>query len=307
MSTGVFNKTVGDLVRESLRSSTISGIELPVQASDFAQGFVALNNLLAAWQAKQIHVWSEEEAIMPLNSGQQKYVFGVDHIFSEYTYSTVAAVAYLSQSYVDLSSVIGMSIGDYIGIELSNGIRHWAQISSIVDSDVYFDIPLPEEALLGASVYAYTVKSDLPVRILGMRYADSHTADELPTWQISRQEYYDQNSKGATGAVNQWYYSRQLSNPYLNVWPTANSCRNVLRISFIRPQYVAEDQSENVQVPPEWYNAIKWQLAADLGIVYNIDSNRQVMLEQKAQISLADAIGSDTDYSSLNFTPVCHG
>lgn len=35
MSTGVYAKTAGDLIRDALRAATISGISLPVQSEDF--------------------------------------------------------------------------------------------------------------------------------------------------------------------------------------------------------------------------------------------------------------------------------
>jgi hypothetical protein len=301
MSTGVYNKTVGDLVRDSLRAASISGIEISVEASDFAQGFSAYNDLLAAWQAKQIHIWSETEAVMPLNAGQSKYVFGTDHAFTDYQYTTSES-AILGATTLDVGSTTDAIAGDFIGIELSTGVRQWTTVDTVTDADTFELADALEAAVTeGASVYVYRTKCDIPVRFLGIRYSDNYTADEIPTWQISRQEYYDQTSKTAQGAINQWYYSRQLTSPYLNVWPTANSCANLVRFTFIKPQYVSEDQAENVQVPPEWYNAIKWQLAADLGAVYNIDANKQMLLEQKAQIYLNDAIGSDTDFSNIQF------
>lgn len=301
MSTGVYNKTVSNLIEDSLRVASISGIEIAVESSDFAQGFSAFNDLLAAWQAKQIHIWSETEAVMPLNSGQSKYVFGTAHAFTDYQYTT-AESAISGSTTLDVGSTSGALAGDYIGIELSTGVRQWTTVDTVTDADTFELTDALEAAVTeGASVYVYRTKCDIPVRVIGVRYSDSHTSDEVTTWQISRQEYYDQTSKTAQGAINQWYYSRQLTSPYLNVWPTANSCTNVLRFTFIKPQYVAEDQAENVQVPPEWYNAIKWQLAADLGAVYNIDANKQMLLEQKAQIYLNDAIGSDTDFSSIQF------
>lgn len=299
MSTGVYNKTVGDLVRDSLRAATISGIEIAVEASDFAQGFNAYNDLLAAWQAKQIHIWSETEAVMPLNVGQAKYVFGTDHAFTDYQYTTAEA-AIIGATLLDVGSTSGALAGDFIGIELSTGVRQWTTVDTVTDADTFeLTDALAAAVTEGASVYVYRTKCDIPVRFTSVRYSDNHTADEVSTSQISRQEYYDQTSKTAQGAINQWYYSRQLTNPYLNVWPTANSCANLIRFSFIKPQYISEDQAENVQVPPEWYNAIKWQLAADLGAVYNIDTNKQMLLEQKAQMFLDDAIGSDTDFSNI--------
>ena len=87
------------------------------------------------------------------------------------------------------------------------------------------------------------------------------------------------------------------------VWPIADSCKRLLRITFIKPQYIPEDQSEDVLIPPEWYVALKFKLAADLAMSYGVDPNRQMMLEQKAAIYLQKAISSDDDGASFQFTP----
>ncbi len=83
MSTGVYAKTAGDLIRDALRAATISGIALPVQSEDFVQGESALNDILMSLQTEQIHVWAQTEALIPLNPDQTKYVFGTDHAFYE--------------------------------------------------------------------------------------------------------------------------------------------------------------------------------------------------------------------------------
>jgi len=122
MSTGIYNKAVGDLVREALRAATITGSSMPVEDSDFATGMTALNDVLAFLQTQGIHLWSETEALLPLNPNQQSYSLGVggDHCFTDYQYTT--AVAALSgATAIDVVSTAGMTIGDNIGIELSTG------------------------------------------------------------------------------------------------------------------------------------------------------------------------------------------
>ena len=114
MSTGVYAKTAGDLIRDALRAATISGISLPVQSEDFVQGESALNDILMSLQTEQIHVWAQTEALIPLNPDQTKYVFGTDHIFTNYVYTTAdAAIATVrTENFMDfLSSVtVGRSI-----------------------------------------------------------------------------------------------------------------------------------------------------------------------------------------------------
>lgn len=304
MSTGVFNKTAGNLIRDALRIATITGIETTVQPSDYARGADLLNNILGALQAKQIHIWSETEAVMPLNPLQQSYVMGTDHVFTEYEYTQMRVAAVAGATTLEVDSTAGMTAGDFIGIELDTGERQWTTINVVTDSDTLTIVDaLDEDVAIDATVFTYTTKIDQPVRVLSARYSDSITSDELPIWIISRQDYFALPSKFSQGAVNQVYYSRQLENAPLYVWPTAQTCNNVLRFTFIKPQYIPEDQSENILIPPEWYNALTWLLAGDLGMMYAIDSNKQMMIEQKAQMYLADATASDTDLSPIQFQP----
>jgi hypothetical protein len=330
MSTAIHQKTAGDLIRAALRAASISGISLDVEPSDFLTGSEALNDLLSWLQTKQIHLWSETEALLPLNPNQKQYLLPGAHCFTDYVYTVTTSAnegdsifALDGETVLDLgdgsvlafaderlrvTTVEGMTVGDFVGIELPNGTRWWDTIASIEEDENYFQTTtaLPSFINAGATIYAYTTAIDQPVRLLDARYASGYEGDEIPTTQQARQEYYRQPSKLSVGAANSWYYSRQLSVGELNVWPVAANCREVLRFTFIKPQYVPSDQSDNVLIPPEWYLPLKNKLAAELGVTYAIDPNKQVILEQKAQSFLEDALGSDNEFSSFSFHPGDH-
>jgi len=302
MSTGVYAKTAGDLIRDALRAATISGIALPVDPTDFAQGETALNDILLNLQTKKVHIWSETEALIPLNADQQKYTFGTDHAFTDFVYTTASA-ALIGVTTLDVASTTGMTTGDFIGVELSDGTRQWTTLT-IVDGDtVTLGAALTASVSDLASVYTYTTGVDQPIRIESVRYADSYTANEISTDGVARDTYFNQSSKDATGSVNNWYFSRKLDVGELYVWPVASDCANLLRITFLKPQYIPEDQSENILIPPEWYIALKFKLAADLALTYSVDANKQMMLEQKAAIYLKDAMESDDDNAPFQFYP----
>lgn len=302
MSTGVYAKTAGDLIRDALRAATISGISLPVQSEDFAQGESALNDILMSLQTEQIHVWAQTEALIPLNPDQTKYVFGTDHIFTNYVYTTASA-AIATATTLTVVSTAGMTTGDFIGVELADGTRQWTTLTVTGATTLTLAAALTGAVDDLASVYTYTTATDQPVRIDSVRYADTYTSDEISTSMVARDEYFNQPSKTTSGAVNTWYFQRNLDFGHLYVWPIADNCKRLLRITFIKPQYIPEDQSEDVLIPPEWYVALKFKLAADLAMSYGVDANRQMMLEQKAAIYLQKAISSDDDGASFQFTP----
>jgi len=304
MSTGVYEKTAGDLIRDALRTATITGISMPVQPSDYAQGVTALNDVLSSLQTKQIHVWSNTEAVLPLNPNQQQYQIGLSgaHCFTDYVYTT--ATADIASGTTIAMDTAGVNVGDFIGIELSTGSRQWSTVASITTgAELEIVDALTATVNSSASVYAYTNKIDQPVRILSARYSDGATFDEIPTRQISRDEYYNQPSKTSTGSVNSWYYMRDLSIGKLNLWPIADNCTRVLRFTFIKPQYIPEDASENIQIPAEWFLPLKYLVAEHLGLIYSIDPNKQAMIMQQAARYLEDAIGIDSEFSSFQMYP----
>lgn len=327
MSTGVYTKTAGDLIRDALRAANISGISLQVDDSDFEQGSNALNDLLSWLQTKQIHLWSATEAFLPLNPNQKRYSFPGDHCFTDYACTKTTAanegdaifdlggetlleldtdtVLIFADSRIRVETVTGMTIGDNVGIELPSGERWWDTISAIDEDELWFQTTtdLPSFINLGAVVYTYTTAIDQPVRILDARYADDCDTDEIPTTQLARQIYYNQPSKNSVGACNGWYYDRQLSIGYFNVWPVAQDCNEVIRFTFIKPQYIPSDQADDILIPPEWYLPLKLKLAAELGVIYAIDPNKQVILEQKAANFIEDALGTDNEFSSFCFHP----
>jgi hypothetical protein len=307
MSTGVQVKLAGNLINEALRAATISGISVPVQAADYAQGEICLNDILANLQTKQIHIWSETEAFLPLVTDQQEYILGIggDHCFTSYVHTTSSTAVAATVSTLDVSSTAGMTNGDFIGIELSTGVRQWATISSVVDSNTITITPaLTDSVVAGATIYTYTTKIDQPVRILDARASSGITDAEITTDQLARKDFYNQNIKTTSGITSNWYYSRQLSSGSLKIWPVASSCNQILRFTFIKPQYVPEGASESVQVPPEWYLALKWMLAAQLGMVYSISAERQAMCQQYADKYLADAMSTDIEFASFSICPV---
>lgn len=304
MSTGVYTKTAGDLIRDALRAASISGIQLEVDISDFTIAQSILNDVLTWLQTKQIHVWSETEATLPLNVDQQSYSLPGAHCFTDHVYTTTSAAHLSGATSITVSSTSGMTAGDHIGIELSDNTRWWGEISSISSSTVLILTGgISGDSDSGATVYTYTTPIDQPLRILDARFAKTYSSAESTTDQLARQQYYGQSDKSSSGDANSWYYDRQLSTGILKLWPVATNCTEVLRFTFIKPQYIPEDESENILVPPEWFLPLKHKLAAELGVVYGIDPNKQVLLEQKAAMFMEDALGIDSDFSGINFFP----
>ncbi len=318
MNTGVYQKTAGDLIRSALRSASISGIDLPVSGTDFEQGQEELNDVLAALQADQIHLWSETEALLPLNPGQARYDIPGAHVFTDYAYTTTTAAnegpvifALDGETVLELDdegSVLSFD-DTRIRVESTEGIEVGCNATGVVsqvdETEGWFQVEDDFISFIneGATVYVYCDAIDMPVRVCSARYAEGQTFDEIPTRQLARQEYFNEPTKTSEGAVNSWYYSRQINEGRLYVWPVASNCNQVLRFTFIKPQYIPTDQADQILIPPEWYLPLKLKVAAELGSTYQIDDAKQTKLEVKAQNWLEMALGSDNEYASFSFYP----
>lgn len=307
MSTGVYNKTFGDVCRAALRDAGIVAVEIPIQAPHFTMAQSVGNDVLAHWQAQGIHLWSETEAVLPLNFNQSEYSLGAGgaHCFSNYAYTTLSAAAVSGATTISVLSTAGMTDGDNIGILLDSGSRFWTTISDVASStSIVLAGGLTGSVSTGKGVYAYTNKIDRPLRVLDVRHAPNYTSDEIIVTQQSRQRYYQTPNKTTSAAtVSNWYYSPQLSNGKLLVWPCANDSEQLLRFTFVKPQYVNEDQSENVLIPSEWYLPFKWAVAYELAVTYAVDPNRLVSIAQKAQDSLQRALDSDVEIEYFSIQP----
>ncbi len=307
MSTGVYTKTFGDACRAALRDAGIVAVEMPVQPPHLAIATSTANDVLAHWQAQGIHLWNETEALLPLNPSQIEYSLGVggDHCFTNYVYTTSDAAIAALAIIIPLTITTGMTIGDFIGIELADGTRHWSTIDSIsAGVSVTIVTGIVSAANNGASVYTYTTKIDRPLRVLDARFATNQTNDELIVSQESRQRYYRTPNKTQTSSsVSSWYYSPQLNNGKLSIWSPVATCVPVLRFTFVKPQYVNEDQSENVLIPSEWFLPFKWAIASELAVTYAIDQTRLIAIAQKAETTLQQALSQDVEIEYFSIQP----
>ena len=194
--------------------------------------------------------------------------------------------------------------GSRIGILLTDGTRFWDNVLN-VDSATSIDLlsGLSGAATNADSVYFYTTKLSRPVRVLSIRYASTITGSEIPTDKWARSDYFDQPDKDAQGTVSQWYYSPQLIEGELFVWQVANNDNNILRLTYMKAALIYSETTDNLEFPSEFYLPLKWAIAADMAPSYGVKPERRLEIKQEAVISLENALGHDSDDSSMRIQP----
>lgn len=127
---------------------------------------------------------------------------------------------------------------------------------------------------------------------------------EIPLTAITRADYSMMTSKANTGTVVQVYYDPQAINGVLYVWPTPFSGitdKIVLTVDRIMED-IGSDTS-TLDVPPEWLNAVKWNLAARIAPEYGISLGERTRLADEA-VALKDRASiSQVENASTFFQP----
>ena len=123
-----------------------------------------------------------------------------------------------------------------------------------------------------------------PLEILGIRYKNG--VNELPMWQMTRQEYDDLPNKSSTGTPTTFYFNRQRETATITVWPVlAVTGTATFEISYQR-EFEDVDLDTAPDVPGEYWEAMVYGLAARLADDYSVDG-RTVTARAEEELRLA--------------------
>lgn len=127
---------------------------------------------------------------------------------------------------------------------------------------------------------------------------------EVPLKLISRSDYSALTNKATTGTVVQVYYDAQMNNGVLYVWLTPSTGvtdKIVFTADRIIEDIGADDKT--LDVPPEWLNAVIWNLAARIAPEYGIALGERNLLAQEAGALKDRASGTQSENVSTFFQP----
>lgn len=110
----------------------------------------------------------------------------------------------------------------------------------------------------------YTLTTTKPVRITEARYRDTAGRD-LPMQELTRQEYLELPDKTSSGIPTCYYFDPQRDAGVLYVWPVlATATTHAIRYSYVRRIEDIDNESNDLDVPPEYVDLIGYNLAARL-------------------------------------------
>lgn len=276
-------------------------------AYDYQRASKALNMWLKSIQRDSNFLFTHKDAVLFLDKTSQYYDLGTTHaaLVSDFIETTLGAVEALGQTTLTVTSSAGMIAGDFIGIELSTGVRQWTTIASVDDATtVTVNDALTAQASSGATIYSYTTKLRRPLEVsnVRVRFTQDTNKTERPLTNLSRTEYNNVASKFTTGSIASYFYDRQRVTPgRIFIWPVNNRVDDIVYFSAHQDLDDMDTETDTLPVPAEWEMCVVFNLASQLGLVYGIDQERYANVTRMAKYEYERVKFQSNDLTEIKF------
>ncbi len=300
-----YTQTRDEIISDSLSLLGVLGAGQTATANDITFCSSLLNKMIKAWQAQGIHLWKECEAVIPLVINQNTYTLSSTSTdrMGDTPIETVLTVASSGGS-LTVSSTVGMTALDKIGVQLDASTRHWTTIASVDSTTTLtLTVSLTSTASIGNSVTTYTTTSNRPLNITNARYRYNSGVERKIT-KYGRAQFMALPNKNNTGTVTAFYYTPQLNNGVFYVWNTPDTSNDNIHCTYIKTFEDFDSSSDNADFPQEWLECLTLNLACRIAPAYGKSlSQTQPDLVRDAQMSLLQLNGWDSEEGSVKFMP----
>jgi hypothetical protein len=285
-----------------INASETPGAQMIQDASD------ALNLWVKALNATGLHIWTETEATVFLQPGQNSYTLGTgstDHATESYTATTLSAAAASSASSITVTSTTGFATTYKVGVVLDSGSIFWTtQNGAVSGSSIPLTASLTGAASSGNAVYVYQTDILRPLRVVSTRRYNFSSAIDTQMIPMSRIDYRNQPNKTATGVPTQTFYDPRggaNTQGIIYAWPTPADATNAIKMTWWRPVQDFTASANTPDLPQEWGLALIWNLAKEMGPEFDVTPNRWAMIKEMAAGHLDNVAGWDREPESYLF------
>lgn len=306
----------------------------PATATQINNGAEALNLMVKSWEAVGLQLWERKYAVIFPQQGQGIFALGNpgpagDHatlstpLGSGFVQTTLTSAASAGATTITVDSVDGLTTAgitatsiddDYnIGVQLSDGTVQWTTVNGAPAGNVVtLDTALSDDAAAGAYVFCYETKLIRPLRILDafiQQLGGDSTAyptsggNSIPVRPISKDEYNRFGAKNAQGTPIQLAYDVQANTGYVYLYPTFLAASQVLFIEFTKPIDDFTTSTDDYDMPQEWGEALKFNLALRLAPEYEVPREKYQQIKDMAASLFQFIDGYDQETTSVFIQP----
>lgn len=306
--TATFNLNKTAIITRALQTINAIDLNSTVGPDEYAYASDILNLMIKKWEAQGMNLWKRRLGYLFTSYNTRNYELGTSGTNATLSYvsTTISADEASGQTTLSITSSSGMTIGDYIGIELDDGTRQWTTIASIPDgTSVNVNNALTDEASAENTVITYTTKITRPLRILRSTVLSLDNDSETTMGDLSYDEYFNMPIKTTLGSPNNFYYDKLLSgsSPYtgtLYLFPTPNNVNDIIVFTYQESLSDMTNTTDYSDFPQEWGYALIFNLACELAYHYGKFAELQ-QIQPKADMELAIVQNFDSDDSPIRF------
>lgn len=148
-----------------------------------------------------------------------------------------------------------------------------------------------------------------PLRLLECQRYDLSTPTDpisIPVSNMTEREYQQIANKQSRSAPNQVFYRPDAYNGWLHVWPAPDTywqTNGSLGCVFHRPIQDFDAVSDDPDFPPEWHEALVYQLATRIAPNIGLAPNDRDRLKKEADQILGMVLSHDFEEGSIYFRP----
>jgi hypothetical protein len=292
-------------------------------AGMFNDALFAGNALLKEWQALGIHVWTEEEAILFFQAGQNRYLLGgtgpggtgPDNCCDANSWVPMQAAnpASSGATSITVTNTVapnGFTVksGDNFGVVLDSGLAFWTTVpGSPAGNVVALASPIPAGQSVSAqnNAFSYTTKIVRPLQVPRARqiyYSGGQNGPRLtPMSVLSRKEYMNLPQPLDPGISTQFFYTPQLVSGEFYAWPNPQNANFGARLTWYRPLMDLTTPANTADLPQEWLNGLMWNLALEMAPEFDCPPQRWQMIQTMAATKLTLIQGYDRESEPIYF------
>lgn len=309
-----FTSTRDQLIIDAFQLIGVYGIGRTVSSEDMSYASRALNKLIKSWATHGLHLWARAEATLIPTAHVSKYLIGNNNSTTRVgkTNDTImtqlTADAATSATSLTVDSTDSMTVGDFIGIVMTDNTAHWTTIATIPTSTTLtITTGLSGAASTSAMVYTYTTRLPKPLRINSVRQVTgfdsgaTSTVVETPLYQMAYTDYIEMN-KTNSGTPVAFAYRPNLLDLEFHLWPRPNTENMRICFTYERTLEDVDDIDDNFDFPSEWLEPLTWKLAVRLAPAFG-KYQKLKEIDAPASAMLDNLLAWDTETSSICIVP----
>lgn len=311
-----YTQAKDELIKDSFRLISAYGDGLTISSADMSFATSMLNKMLKAWAVKGPHLWSTVEGILFLDQYQSTYAIGPNStqhaaLASDVIMTQLNGAVSSGVSTIVVDSTAGMVANDKIGIVLTDNSLFWTTINTVNSATSL----LLNSTLTGAAsdnnyVFTYTNSLTKPLKLNryprfvgGYDNGATSTQVEIPFELVPYENYMNIPVKTYNSQyINQACYKPGTTDGTFYVFPRPSNCSYRVQFTFAHDLADMLINTNNFDLPHEWYECITYQLAIRLARPFG-RAAALVDLAPMASQMLKDLIEWDQENMYLDVRP----